>query len=60
MFEKVISQKAQGALAILSEQKFIQSFYLAGGTGLALYIGHRISVDLDFFCSEEFATKPMM
>lgn len=24
-------------------------FYLAGGTGLALQIGHRISVDFDFF-----------
>jgi hypothetical protein len=26
-------------------------FYLAGGTALALQIGHRISVDLDFFSS---------
>ena len=24
-------------------------FYLAGGTGLALHLGHRFSVDLDFF-----------
>lgn len=28
---------------------FIQEFYLAGGTGLALHFGHRYSVDLDFF-----------
>jgi len=27
----------------------IQDFYLAGGTALALQIGHRVSVDLDFF-----------
>ena len=27
-------------------------FYLAGGTALALQIGHRISVDLDFFSPE--------
>ncbi|HRJ43483.1 MAG: nucleotidyl transferase AbiEii/AbiGii toxin family protein [Caldilineaceae bacterium] len=27
-------------------------FYLAGGTGLALQIGHRISYDLDFFTSD--------
>ncbi len=26
-------------------------FYLAGGTALALQIGHRISVDFDLFCS---------
>ena len=28
---------------------FISEFYLAGGTGLSLQIGHRFSVDLDFF-----------
>lgn len=26
-----------------------RGFYLAGGTGLALYLGHRKSIDLDFF-----------
>ena len=25
-------------------------FYLAGGTALALQIGHRVSVDFDLFC----------
>lgn len=29
-------------------------FYLAGGTALALRLGHRISVDLDFFHPEGF------
>ena len=29
-------------------------FYLAGGTALALQIGHRISVDLDFFSHHDF------
>jgi hypothetical protein len=28
---------------------FVRSFYLAGGTGLALHLGHRFSIDLDFF-----------
>lgn len=28
---------------------FIHRFYLAGGTALALQLGHRVSVDLDFF-----------
>lgn len=31
-----------------------QSFYLGGGTNLALRFWHRISVDLDFFTSEKF------
>lgn len=29
-------------------------FYLAGGTALALYLGHRKSYDLDFFTDQEF------
>lgn len=28
-------------------------FYLAGGTGLALRLGHRVSLDLDLFSAEE-------
>lgn len=34
---------------ILKFQNLKDVFYLAGGTALALQIGHRISVDLDFF-----------
>lgn len=30
------------------------TFTLYGGTALALYLGHRVSVDFDFFSSEEF------
>jgi len=30
---------------------FVGDYYLAGGTGLALHLGHRFSVDLDFFSS---------
>ena len=37
---------------------FIKSFYLAGGTGLALHLGHRFSVDLDFFSPDEAAVGP--
>lgn len=30
-----------------------QRFYLAGGTALALQLGHRVSVDLDFFSTSD-------
>ncbi len=33
-------------------------FYLAGGTALAIILGHRLSVDLDWFTQERF-TDPM-
>jgi predicted nucleotidyltransferase component of viral defense system len=37
---------------------FIQRDYLAGGTGLALHLGHRFSVDLDFFSTAPDAIGP--
>jgi hypothetical protein len=43
---------SSGMLRILrhvGRQAFASRFYLAGGTALALQLGHRTSVDLDFF-----------
>ena len=37
---------------------FIGDFYLAGGSGLALHLGHRFSIDLDFFSSSPSAVGP--
>lgn len=34
--------------ALLSEASSLREFYLIGGTALALYLGHRLSEDLDF------------
>lgn len=33
---------------------------LAGGTALALKLGHRISVDLDFFTGDDFSTESLI
>ncbi|BAP55364.1 hypothetical protein THII_1067 [Thioploca ingrica] len=33
----------------LVQQSWLESFYLAGGTALALHLGHRHSIDFDFF-----------
>jgi predicted nucleotidyltransferase component of viral defense system len=38
----------------------MDSAYLAGGTACALQLGHRISVDLDFFTREEFDSKKLI
>ncbi len=34
---------------------FLDQFYLSGGTGLSLQLGHRESEDLDFFSQSEFS-----
>ncbi|MBK8563524.1 MAG: nucleotidyl transferase AbiEii/AbiGii toxin family protein [Saprospiraceae bacterium] len=36
------------------QEPTFQQFRLVGGTALALQIGHRISIDLDLFTSEDF------
>lgn len=41
----------------LKKSEFINNFYLAGGTGLALNIGHRQSVDFDFFSENNVNTN---
>jgi hypothetical protein len=38
----------------LKKQEWMETFYLAGGTALALHIGHRLSDDFDFFTLENF------
>jgi len=44
----------------LSSMTFISDFYLAGGTCLALQIGHRRSVDFDFFIPDDFDTSDII
>lgn len=51
---EVIPASTEATLLALREAKLLDGFYLAGGTGLALQTGHRISLDLDFFAPEHF------
>lgn len=48
-----LDSKRQSVLPLLKELSE-EGFYLAGGTGLALLIGHRDSVDFDFFKKDNF------
>lgn len=57
MFYDILDEKRMGMLPLL--KPFKERFYLAGGTGLALQIGHRDSADFDFFTDEHFATPPL-
>jgi len=54
MFENVLPPESLGLLRDLNGELQRQGFYLAGGTGLALQLGHRVSEDLDFFSAVEF------
>lgn len=54
MFTKTLLPDTFRAIQLVSDVTEIKQAYLAGGTALALQIGHRISVDLDFFTRHEF------
>lgn len=54
MFDSGLAEATRKNLEILKNISFIQQFYLAGGTAVALYIGHRRSFDLDFFSERSF------
>lgn len=54
MFEETLIKGAKENLALLGRSGILKDAYLAGGTAAALQLGHRISVDLDFFTTREF------
>lgn len=54
MFTEALSPDTLRGLKILGESKILKSAYLAGGTSLALQLGHRLSLDLDFFTRDVF------
>lgn len=49
MFESALYPKTKQVLDELQNSSLLSNFYLAGGTALAIHLGHRKSVDLDFF-----------
>ena len=46
---ETVTTEMRELLKWVGQQDFISPFYLAGGTALTLQMGHRKSVDLDFF-----------
>jgi hypothetical protein len=54
MHQEVLNKRSRDIFSRLSHFK---NFYLAGGTALALQIGHRISVDFDLFSKKPISKK---
>jgi hypothetical protein len=51
-YPQILSTAQQRVLSRLGPALAARSFYLGGGTALALHLGHRRSVDLDWFTAE--------
>jgi len=57
-YESATTPACHQALDYLRQQPVISDFYLAGGTALAIQIGHRVSTDLDWFSTVRHLLAP--
>lgn len=55
-YTNTLPAKTHALVQVFQQKKpaFLTDFYLSGGTGLSLQIGHRESEDLDFFNQQNF------
>lgn len=60
MFREILTGPQQALLELLSRIAEVRSFYLAGGTALALHLGHRRSRDFDFFSAAQFLPQDLL
>jgi hypothetical protein len=60
MNPKVLSRDAWKVVRRLVSSGLLETWTLAGGTGLALQFGHRYSEDLHFFRVEEFESEQLI
>lgn len=59
MFKQALLPDTLRAIQLAAKVIGNKPIYLAGGTALALHLGHRISTDLDFFTQEAFDERVM-
>lgn len=60
LHRKTIAAPTLGLLKDITAIPELSAFNLVGGTSLALQIGHRLSVDLDFFGNRPFETQEIL
>ena len=58
LHKEVLTKKQKELLSLL--ELFSKDFGLVGGTAIALYIGHRRSIDFDLFTNEEFKNEDIL
>lgn len=57
MHSEAISARTKCLLEKIKKSNLGEKFYLAGGTALAIQLGHRESIDLDWFSDAEFSSQ---
>lgn len=59
MHKEAIDERTKRVWDKIAKSGIAGRFYLAGGTALAVHLGHRKSIDLDFFSQEDFSTPDL-
>jgi hypothetical protein len=57
---EAVDQSVLELISSLQSKDYLKGFYLVGGTALALYLGHRKSVDIDLFSNFGFDVSRML
>lgn len=58
MHSEILTKDQNKLLSLVAE--FFENFYLAGGTAVALYLGHRRSIDFDLFSKKKFGNQNLL
>lgn len=58
--KKAVDPATLELIKSLQQKDYLKEFALVGGTALALYLGHRKSVDIDLFSEQAFDTGKML
>lgn len=59
MHKEAIDERTKRVWDKIAKTGIARRFYLAGGTALAVHLGHRQSIDLDFFSRDDFSTPDL-
>jgi hypothetical protein len=57
---QTVEPSTLGLLRSLQSRDYLKGFNLVGGTALALYMGHRTSIDIDLFSNFSFDTVQLI
>ncbi|MDZ7742653.1 MAG: nucleotidyl transferase AbiEii/AbiGii toxin family protein [Bacteroidota bacterium] len=60
LYTETIDKKTLELLKSLQSKDYLNDFLLVGGTALALYVGHRKSIDLDLFSIHDFNVADLL
>jgi hypothetical protein len=60
LYKETVTKEMWELLQRLMKDEKLKDFNLVGGTALSLMIGHRLSIDLDLFSTQDFDVQTML